>query len=326
MSRDHPIQRDAYEQALPESKAIHRRTGKTFYYATRVLPERVREATYVLYAFFRVADEIVDDPDGAPPAEQRRRLRALREAALGREPTDDPVLRAFSALRERYAIPDEEVETFVDAMLSDVETDRYETYEDLVAYMRGSAAAVGVMMTCVMEPDDPAAALPHARALGEAFQLTNFVRDVGEDVAERGRVYLPETTLEACGVDRAQLERREMGPGVAAAVERELRRAETLYREGVAGIEHLPADCQFPVLLAAVLYADHHRLIREQGFDTLTATPQLSTLRKVSLVARTRWHWTWNKDPEAVFARVSAVPTGTVTRTDRGRPDPVPVR
>ena len=293
---------------LAESKSIHRQTGKTFYYATRLLPERVRHPTYVLYAFFRVADEVVDNPNGLSPAEQNERLLEIEAAALGREQTDDPVLAAFSEVREQYGIPDEEIEVFIDAMRSDIEKSRYETYDELESYMRGSAAAVGVMMTIVMETDDAEAALPKARRLGEAYQLTNFLRDVGEDVADRDRIYLPMSTLEACGADPADIEERRFTNEIGAAIERELRRAEGLYREGVAGIKYLPADCQLPVLTAAVLYADHHRLIRNRDNDTVTETPSLGTLRKIVLVAKTRLYWEWNNDPEAVFAKVSEVP------------------
>jgi phytoene synthase len=296
---------------LDLSKSIQQRTGKTFHLATRFLPERVRHPTYVLYAFFRLADEVVDDPDdGLTPEEQRERLERFRAAALGRTEPEEPVLRAFSEVRERHGIPDAEVELFVDAMATDVSTDRYADYDELRAYMRGSAAAVGVMMVEIMGVDEETAeaASPHAVALGEAFQLTNFLRDIGEDAAELGRVYVPETTLERHGVTPEQVLDRRFDDGVAAAVRDEMRRAEALYREGVAGIRLLPADCQFPILLAAVLYADHHRLIRERGYDTLSATPSLSTRRKLSIAVRTRLQWARSKDPEGVFARVAAVP------------------
>ncbi len=310
---------------LAESKSIHRQTGKTFYYATRLLPERARRPTYVLYAFFRVADEVVDNPDGLSPAEQHDRLLEIEAAALGREPTDDPVLAAFSEIRETYGIPDEEVETFIDAMGTDIEKSRYETYDELESYMRGSAAAVGVMMTIIMETDDTEAALPKACRLGEAFQLTNFLRDVGEDIADRDRIYLPQSTLDACGADPADIESQRFTDEIGAAIERELKRAERLYQEGVSGIKYLPKDCQLPVLTAAVLYADHHRLIRNRGNDTVTETPSLGTLRKVALVAKTRLYWAWNSDPEAVFAKVSGVPMVEDDRTPCTRPgDPLP--
>ncbi|WP_311171767.1 phytoene/squalene synthase family protein [Halobellus ordinarius] len=296
------------QEQIRQSKAIQRQTGKTFHLATRVLPERVRHDTYVLYAFFRVADEVVDAEDTAPPDEQRQRLETLRRQALGRESTDDPVLSAFAEVRERHGIPDSDVDAFIDAMLADIETDRYETYEDLAAYMDGSAAAVGRMMTEIMETERTEEALPHATALGEAFQLSNFLRDVREDVVERDRIYLPQETLREHGVTEAQVANFEYDENFRAAMEAEIRRAESLYREGVEGIRYLPDDCQFAVLLAAVLYADHHREIRRLDCDVLSTTPSLSTTRKLSLLAKTRMFWAIERDPVAVFRRVSVVP------------------
>jgi phytoene synthase len=294
-------------EQVAQSKAIQRRTGKTFHLATRVLPERVRHDTYVLYAFFRIADEVVDDADGVPPERQRERLETFREAALGRTEADDPVLAAFSELRDRHGIDDGDVNAFIDAMLTDVTKDRYETYAEVESYMDGSAAAVGRMMTAIMHPASEARALPHATALGEAFQLTNFLRDVREDIVERGRVYLPQETLDDCGVDEADLLAFRATPAFREAMRREMDRTDALYREGVAGIQYLPDDCQFAVLVAAVLYAEHHRVIRARDYDVLSATPSLSTTRKLRRMAETWWHWRRIGDPEAVFYRVSAV-------------------
>ena len=295
-------------ESLAESKSIHKRTGKTFYFATRVLPERVRHKTYVLYAFFRIADEVVDNEDrGLTPQEQHDELVRIREAALGRRETDDPVLQAFDEVRRETDITEDDVELFVDAMLTDIDTSRYETYDELETYMEGSASAVGYMMTAIMDTEDPDVARPHARALGIAFQLSNFLRDVREDIVDRDRVYLPAETLETYGASHETVEDLEMTDGFRSAMIHEMRRAEDLYREGVAGIKYLPEDCQFAVLLAAVLYADHHRLVRERDYDVLSKTPSISTARKAWLVARTRWHWMWNKDPEAVFERVSTI-------------------
>jgi phytoene synthase len=292
------------DRQVAKSKAIQQRTGKTFHLATRLLPERVRHATYVLYGFFRVADDVVDDVEDPDPSAQRATLERFREAALGERP--------FAEVKANNGIPDADVEAFVDAMEADITKSRYETYAELETYMDGSAAAVGRMMTAVMDlPEErERKALPHATALGEAFQLTNFLRDVREDIVERDRIYLPQETLAEYDVTEEQLLAFEYDERFVAAMNHELRRTEALYKEGVAGIKHLPEDCQFAVLLAAVLYADHHRLIRERRYDVLSETPQLGTLRKALLLARTRWHWALNRDPEAVFRRVSAVPYG----------------
>ncbi len=296
-------------------KTIHRDTGRTFYYATRLLPERVREQTYVLYGFFRIADEVVDGERGYTPDEQEARLELLREAALGEREADDPVVEAFADVREEAGIPDEEVNAFIDAMVTDIDTDRYETYEDVEAYMRGSAAAVGNMMSAVMGVDDEQVR-PHAMALGEAFQLTNFIRDVREDIHDLDRVYLPLETLRRHDVSVDDIRNERVTPALREAVAAELRRAEERYRTGVRGIEYLPEDCQFGVVLAAVLYAEHHRLIRNREFDVLSARPTLSRPRKLWTVARTWWHWRRTRDPVAVFQRVSAVPTEDSTAED----------
>jgi phytoene synthase len=192
--------------------------------------------------------------------------------------------------------------------------------------MRGSSVAVGQMMTAIMEPDDPETARPHAKALGEAFQLTNFLRDVREDVVDLDRIYLPQEALEEHGVTEAQIEALSMNDAFARLMEDQLERTEKRYREGVAGIEYLPKDCQFAVLFAAVLYVDHHRLIRDHGFDVLTNEPELGTARTLRLLAETRWHWFRTKDPEAVFYRVSSAPALTHNRRNVGATDTTHVR
>ncbi len=312
------------QEHIEAGKAIQKRTGKTFYLATRFLPERVRHATHVLYAFFRIADEVVDDAAGTPPEEQAARLESLRSQAIGEEPPEDDVLIAFRQLCGRYDIGEREINVFIDAMKTDIETNRYERYEDLEAYMRGSAASVGVMMTAIMESDEAETARPHAVKLGEAFQMTNFLRDVREDILERDRIYLPLESLDEHGVDERAVENLEFSESFASVMQSELNRTERLYREGVAGIRYLPKDCQLPVLLAAVLYAEHHSVIRAQNYDVLNEEPSLSTTRKLWCLAKTRWHWHWHRDPEAVFKRVSAVPPSDTGRRGPGHGENVP--
>ncbi len=304
---------------LAESERIHRRTGRTFYLATRMFPKRIRHATYVLYAFFRVADDVVDTTDPTSRTAQRDRLEAIREAVLGRAETDEPVLLATRDLLETHAIPNVEVELFIDAMIADIDHEPYESREALDAYMRGSSVAVANMMLAVMEADDPERARPHAAALAEAFQLTNFLRDVKEDIRDYDRVYLPGDVREAHDVTIDQLRAGQVDEGFRHAMKVELDRTEDLYRKGVAGISHLPRDTQFAVLVSAVLYADHHREIKAQEYDVLTDRPSLSTWRKLSLLARTRFYWALSGDPVAVFDRVS-----TIAETDPAERESLP--
>jgi len=291
----------------------------------------VRHATYVLYAFFRVADDVVDTTEDRDPDAQRAELEAIRTAALGDEPEpgrlDDEtaeVLAAFAELAERHDITEADVHTFVDAMLTDLEETRYETHDDLGTYMRGSAVAVGNMMVAIMDVEEAEAAAPHAAALAEAFQLSNFLRDVKEDVDDYDRVYLPGETRREHGVTVEQLRRGEVTSGFRDAMRAELARTEAKYREGVAGITYLPEDCQFAVLLSAVLYADHHRLIRSRNYDVLSETPSLSTTRKLWLLAKTRALWALSRDPEYVFYRVSCIASSGERPRRHGDPHPAP--
>src|SRR6056297_2785395 len=134
------------QRQIEAGKEIQQQTGRTFHIATRLLPERIRHPTYILYGFFRIADEVVDGAETLPPDEQAAELDRLRAEALGEQRSDEPVMNAFAELRDEYDIADEEIELFIEAMQSDIETSRYDTYEALEGYMRGSASAVGVMM------------------------------------------------------------------------------------------------------------------------------------------------------------------------------------
>ncbi len=174
--------------------------------------------------------------------------------------------------------------------------------------MRGSAAAVGVMMTAIMEPEMEDAALPHAIKLGEAFQLTNFLRDVREDILDRDRIYLPKRRSR----DTTSARKKLNASSTLRSLERRWHTNSSALRtctERALPVSAICEDCQLPVLLSAVLYAEHHALIRNQEYDVLSAGPSLSTTRKLWCLAKTRWHWHWNRDPEAVFHRVSAIPT-----------------
>ena len=306
---DHETDADIDPAQVAASRAIQRRTGKTFHLATRLFPADVRHATYVLYGFVRIADEVVDGEGERDPTAQRRAIDRLRAVAVAGEPTDHPVLDAFQSVRAARGVRRADVDAFLDAMAADVDAAgaRYRTPGALDDYVAGSAAAVGHMMTAVMGVDDEAAR-PHAASLGAAFQLTNFLRDVREDRLELDRIYLPERALTRHGASHDEIERLVFDERVAAAVEDEVRRAEERYRHGVAGIRYLPDRCQFPVLAAAVLYAEYHRVIRARGFDVVSGRPSLGTPRKLAALARTGYHWLRTRDPEAAFYGASAVP------------------
>ncbi|WP_432982188.1 phytoene/squalene synthase family protein [Dactylosporangium sp. CA-233914] len=195
----------AYERC----RALHRLHGRTYYLATRLLPAWKRRHVHALYGFTRYADEIVDRTEGRSPQERAAELAAwsaefLRGLRGGH--TDDPLLPAVLHTIQVFDIDLEDFRKFLGSMAMDLTVTQYETYDDLLEYMEGSAAVIGTMMLPILESTDRAAAREPARQLGLAFQLTNFIRDVAEDL-QRGRIYLPQRDLARFGVARADLER-----------------------------------------------------------------------------------------------------------------------
>ncbi|CAM5636572.1 hypothetical protein SFUMM280S_11518 [Streptomyces fumanus] len=196
--------------AYARCRRLNARHGRTYFLATRLLPADRRPAVHALYGFARHADDIVDDLHADATAAERAaaldRLDArLRAALAGGRPAGEPVVLAVADTAARYAIDPAHFTDFMASMRSDLTVTDYATYADLRAYMHGSAAVIGLQMLPVLGTVTArATAAPHAAALGVAFQLTNFLRDVGEDL-DRGRVYLPADLLAAHGADRALL-------------------------------------------------------------------------------------------------------------------------
>ena len=176
--------------------------GKTYYFSTLFFPPAVRRSVHALYGFVRYPDEIVDNPPpGSDPAQALADYREATLDALKTGSSDLPVLHAFADMARRHRLPPEYPLAFLDAMAMDLTRTRYETFADLQTYTYGSASVVGLMMCCVVGVSD-AGALRRAHDLGLAMQLTNFWRDIGEDWATRGRIYLPQEDLRALRLHR----------------------------------------------------------------------------------------------------------------------------
>jgi phytoene synthase len=239
--------------AYAASKAINASHGRTYYLATRLLPIEDRPAVHALYGFARIADDIVDGT--LPKAQQALELLALeRDMWSGTH----PVLRALADTVERYRIDRRLFADFLTSMRMDLHVKEYATFDDLAAYVYGSAGVIGLQMLPVLGTVGPRAeAEPYAAALGEAFQLTNFLRDVGEDL-DRGRVYLPLDELAAFGVDRNRLRwaRRTGRPdqNVRRALAHLVARTYAIYRRAEPGIALLRPEARPCVSTAAQLY------------------------------------------------------------------------
>jgi phytoene synthase len=247
--------------AYRECRRINAHHGRTYFLATRLLPANRRPAVHALYGFARLADEIVDDVTDGSPADRARELatfeRQVAAALRGGEPAS-PVLAALTDTVRRYRIEHRLFADFLASMRMDLTVTGYRTFADLGEYVHGSAGVIGLQMLPVLGTTGPAAeAAPYAAALGEAFQLTNFLRDVGEDL-DRGRLYLPADELAAFGVDRARLLRAHRGgppdPAIRRALAHLVAYNHAVYRRAEPGIALLRRESRPCVRTAFVLY------------------------------------------------------------------------
>jgi len=285
------VTEEALASAYERCRVLHERHGRTYYRATRLLPAWKRRHVHALYGFARYADEIVDSFDAATPGERAARLDAWAAtftAGLAGDPVDDPVLPAVLHTIEVFQLDRADFALFLRSMAMDLTVTRYATYADLLAYMEGSAAVIGAMMLPVLGSDDPDAAIGPARELGRAFQLTNFIRDVGEDF-RRGRVYLPGEDLDRFGVTGAELA-SAVGAGTATPAIRRLvayecERARVHYRAAEPGIALLHPGSRACIGAAYRLYRAILDEIARAGHDVLRRRAVVPRHRQLALVA-----------------------------------------
>jgi phytoene synthase len=272
---DDPELRRAYEIC----RRLNASHGRTYYLATRLLPAAKRPFVHALYGFARHADEFVDDLiDPRPAALTAWSDAFLADFDLG--DSSDPIAKAAIHTARKWLIPREPFEDFLTSMRMDITVSGYDTYADLEHYMRGSAAAIGTQMVPILEPLDPAA-YTHARSLGEAFQLTNFIRDVGEDL-QRGRIYLPQEDLARFGVSRTELTQGVVTGAVRDLLQFEIARARSLYRSARPGIKLLHPSSRDCIDTAFTLYAgilDAVERNRYQVFGRRARMPLRTRLR-----------------------------------------------
>jgi phytoene synthase len=269
-------------------RRLHRQHGSTYYFAARRFPATVRRRVHAVYGFVRVPDEWVDNPGSMDIPERRRQLDCYRrELILGFDgvvPECD-VLRAFCDVCRESQIPIDEPLHFLEAMEMDLQRTRYETYADLRDYMRGSASAVGLMMCRVLEMEVNEPTFQAAAALGEAMQLTNFLRDVAEDFG-RGRIYLPQEDLQSFQVRERDILRGIVTEEWRRLMRFEIERARALYRVADQGLPRIPRHARKAVMLARVLYARILNRIEEQGYDVFSKRARTSSIEKLTCAAR----------------------------------------
>ncbi|WP_433116829.1 phytoene/squalene synthase family protein [Micromonospora sp. CA-246542] len=278
--------------AYDRCRELHKRHGRTYYLATRLLPAWKRRHVHALYGFTRYADEIVDSTEALPPAERAALLDDWASrfvAGLHGASVDDPLLPAVLHTIAIFDLDRDDFASFLKSMAMDLTVTSYPTYDHLLDYMEGSAAVIGTMMLPILGSSDPAAAREPARQLGFAFQLTNFIRDVAEDL-DRGRTYLPDEDLAKFGVTREELiEARDRGQGTPRTrelIEYEVTRAQAHYAAAAPGITMLAPASQACMRTAYALYGGILDEVAAQDYDVFARRALVPRRRRMAVAAR----------------------------------------
>ena len=279
------ISSPALRASYAACRRLNQAHGRTYFLATLLLPPAKRPHVHALYGFARVADEIVDDLAWtATPTERADRLVRWGErfrSDVERGASDHPILRAVVDTVRRWAIPLDHFDGFLASMRMDLTVTEYKTFDDLLDYMDGSAAVIGCEMLPILEPlSDTAYA--YARDLGIAFQLTNFIRDVGEDL-RRGRIYLPLEDLAAFDLDRDDLLAGVVDGRVRRLLAFEIARTRELYRSAEPGIALLHATSRPCIRTAYRLYAGILDAVESADYGVLDRRVSVGLRRRATV-------------------------------------------
>jgi phytoene synthase len=260
-------------------------SGSSFYYSFLFLPAERRRAITALYAFCREVDDVVDDgPDPQLAATRLAWWRAeLANLFAGRP--QHPVTRALLPFLDKYSIAGERLSEIVDGMEMDLRQSRYLDWPALETYCYRVAGVVGLLAAGIFGYRDERTP-EYARQLGIAFQLTNIIRDVGED-ARKNRIYLPMEDLKRFGVPAADLLQAKSSPAFQALMRFEAERARSYYREAMAALPAVDRRAQRPGLVMAAIYRTLLAEIEHDGFRVLSQRTSLTPLRKLWIAWRT---------------------------------------
>jgi 15-cis-phytoene synthase len=276
--------RVSLEASYEACRQLNKKHGTTYYASTLVLPKIKQHHVHALYGFARYADEIVDALDDTPVDVRAKALKDFGDqffTELAAGYSNHEVLKAVIHTVKAFDLNPECFERFLRSMTMDLSVESYETYADLEVYMDGSAAVIGEMMLPILEPLSPEA-FGHARDLGNAFQLTNFLRDVDEDL-DRHRVYLPQEDVRRFGVD---LSLRRCTPEWVELCKFEIARCQELYASADKGIALLPDRSGRCIQAARVLYARILVEIEANNYDVFSQRARVPGWKKAALVGR----------------------------------------
>ncbi|MBA4263462.1 MAG: phytoene/squalene synthase family protein [Comamonadaceae bacterium] len=302
--------------------ALMRTGSRTFFAASRLLPARVRASSIALYAFCRVADDLVDD-GGMCIQDAMTLLHHRLDRIYAGQPLPHVEDCALALVVQHHQLPRALLDALLDGFAWDAQGRRYETLEDLHDYSARVAGSVGAMMCWIMGVRHPQA-LARACELGVAMQLTNIARDVGED-ARKGRLYLPRQWLVAAGMNpEAWLRKPVCAPALQNVVGRLLAEADRLYARSTEGVAMLPRDCRSAILAARYIYAEIGQQLRRDGLDPVNHRAVVPASRKLVLLACAGVQSAWVRQPTGHTPPLDAV-AYLVAHCDGNCPEMLPL-
>ena len=272
-------------QAYDYCESVTAVNSRSFHLASGLLPTDQRAAVRALYAFCRVSDDIVDRADAA---DCNARLEAWRRLATAvHPPADEPVALAWAHARRRYSVPGRYAEQLIDGVARDLRQTRYQTFEELTTYCYGVASTVGLMSMHIIGFRG-AEAIPYAVKLGVALQMTNILRDVGEDW-RAGRVYLPQSELAAFGLDESDLARGVVTDNWRAFMRFQIERNRRLYAESLPGVALLHKEGRFAIAAAAHFYCGILDAIERADYDVFAQRAFVGKWAKLRMLPGIWW-------------------------------------
>jgi 15-cis-phytoene synthase len=260
-------------------------SGSSFYYSFLFLPPERRRAITALYAFCREVDDVVDEGMEPQLAAAKLAWWRIEVANLFAGKPQHPVTRALEPHREKYGISATRLNEIIDGMEMDLRQTRYLDWAGLESYCYRVASVVGLLAAGIFGYRDERT-LDYARNLGIAFQLTNIIRDVGED-ARKNRVYLPVEDLQRFGVPAADILQARETPAFRSLMEFQAERARRYYESAMSALPAQDRRAQRPGLIMAAIYRTLLEEIQRGGFHVLTQRTSLTPLRKFWIAWRT---------------------------------------
>lgn len=295
--------------AYAHCREITRQFAKTFYLSTRFLPYEKQRSIFAIYALCRYLDNIVDETleDGSSSHFKTRQVikemedwkKHLHHTYQGFD-TDNPILLAFSDVLRAYHIPIELPLELIDGVCMDITKNRYADFDELYNYSYKVASVVGLMTSEIFGYENPEAK-KYAVDLGIAMQLTNILRDIGEDLG-RDRIYIPLDEMEYYGVTERQLHQGIIDDSFIDLMQFQIHRARGYYKDAANGIPMLNRDSRLPVLLAHHNYSKILTQIEKNSYDVFSQRAHLTFGEKIAVVPRA---WMLIDEPASVLHELS---------------------